>query len=129
MCGKRKTAVRTERGTEDIGDSPSSKAFGANSVMNESVVQRAIESGDPLMAKEAFEHIERQFESTPDITEKARLRLGKATLHGVLGQFEDARRQLDLVLYLTPDDTDIRLQRDFIDGSLYDQEQKPEQAY
>jgi tetratricopeptide (TPR) repeat protein len=97
--------------------------------MDESLVQRAIESGDPRVADEAFNQIDGQFKSTSDIKEKARLLLGKATLYGVLGRFTDARKQLELASQVAPEDTDIRLQRDFIDGSLYDQERRPEQAY
>jgi tetratricopeptide (TPR) repeat protein len=47
----------------------------------------------------------------------------------VLGRFSDARKQLDLVLKYAPDDPNICLQRDFIGGSLYDQERKPEEAF
>jgi tetratricopeptide (TPR) repeat protein len=97
--------------------------------MIESIVQHAIESRDPVVAEEALRQLDAQIESTSEAGEKANLRLWKATLHGVLGQFSDARRQLDLVLHHAPDDMDIHLSRDFIDGSLYDQEGKPQEAY
>lgn len=47
----------------------------------------------------------------------------------MLGRFSDARKQLDLVLEYAPDDLNIRLQRDFICGSLYDEERNPEEAF
>jgi tetratricopeptide (TPR) repeat protein len=97
--------------------------------MDDSIVQHVMESGDPAVAEEAFRQLDVEIESTSDDREKANLYLGKATLHGVLGQFSDARTQLELALQCAPDDADIRLQRDFIDASLYDQERKPEEAY
>jgi tetratricopeptide (TPR) repeat protein len=97
--------------------------------MDESIVKHAMESGDAAIAEEAFRRLNVQIESTSDVGEIATLYLGKATLHGVLGQFDDARRQLDLALQYAPDNEDIRLQHDFIGASLYDQERKPGEAY
>jgi len=97
--------------------------------MNDSIVQHVMEFGDTTVAEEAFRQLNVQIESTSDVAEKANLYLGKATLHGILGQFSDARTQLDLALKCAPDNADIRLQCDFINASLYDQERKPEEAY
>lgn len=97
--------------------------------MDKSIVQYAMESGDTAAAEEASRQMDVQIESTADASEKANLYLEKATLHGALGQFIDARAQLALALQYAPNDADIRLQHDFIDASLYDQERKPEDAY
>jgi len=97
--------------------------------MDEFIVQHMMESCDAAGAEEALRELDVQIESASDVGEKANLYLGKATLHGVLGRISDARSQLDLALQYAPDNADIRLQRDFIDASLYDQERKPEEAY
>jgi hypothetical protein len=47
----------------------------------------------------------------------------------VLRRFGDARQQLGLALDEAPNDPDIRLQLDFVAGSLSDQEGKPSEAY
>jgi tetratricopeptide (TPR) repeat protein len=97
--------------------------------MTETFIQRVVESGDPLIVDEAFKQLDTRIESASSGGEKANLLLTKATLLGALGQFGDARKQLGLVLAYAPDDLDIRLQRDFIEASLYDQERKPEEAF
>jgi tetratricopeptide (TPR) repeat protein len=97
--------------------------------MDDLVVRYAIESGDAAGALAAFRKLDERIQLTSDVGEKANLYLGKATLHGILGQFSDARTQLNSALRYAPDNADIRLQHDFIDASLYDQERQPELAY
>ncbi len=97
--------------------------------MNESAIQRAIEAGDPDSAAEAIKEIDLRLRSSTDGKERANLLLNKAVFNGILRRFDESRKQLALALEQAPEDPDIHIQYDFIEGSLYDQEGKPSEAF
>lgn len=97
--------------------------------MKESIIRDAINTGDPAMAEEAIREIDLQLQSLTNAKEKANLLLNKAVFSGILHRFEDARKQLDLALEQEPDDPDVWLSADFIGSSMYDQEERPSDAY
>lgn len=97
--------------------------------MNESLIERAVKSRDPVIAEEAFREYDTEIQRSPDRIQKANLLLGKAVLYGVCLRFADARRSLDLALAQIPDDPDTQLQVEHIGASLYDQQEEWEQAY
>jgi len=97
--------------------------------MDESIIQRAMESRDPAAAEEAIKEIDNEILSPKDAKQTASLLLNKAVLNGILRRFSDSRQQLDLALEQAPGDPDIRLQCAFIAGTLYDHEERPNEAY
>lgn len=86
-------------------------------------------SGDPAMAEEAFCEIDTRLRSLTDSKEKADLLMRKAVLYEVLGRFGDARKQLGTALREAPNDPDIQLQFDYIDGALFHQQQNFSEAF
>jgi tetratricopeptide (TPR) repeat protein len=97
--------------------------------MDESIVQRAMESKDPLAGEQALREYDVAIQRSSESMEKAKLLLGKAVLCGVFSWFKQSRDALEDAWALTPDNLDMQLEVDFIDGTLYDQETKPEEAY
>jgi tetratricopeptide (TPR) repeat protein len=97
--------------------------------MEKDVIDRAMESGDPAIAEEAFREIDTRLQSLTDAKERADLFMRKAVLYGILGRIDDARRQLSAGLEEAPNDPDIRLAFDYIDGSLYHQAQDFSEAF
>jgi tetratricopeptide (TPR) repeat protein len=96
--------------------------------MNEFSIHNAMESRDSADAEAALREIDRTLEECADTQTKATLQLRKAVLCGILHRFDDAETQLRLALENAPDDADIRLQSDFIRGSLADQKGDPQDA-
>src|SRR6266700_2712394 len=97
--------------------------------MDESLVQRAVESGDPAIADEAFRQYDSEIQQSSNERQRAELFLGKAVLYGVFLRFKESRRSLDLALAQSPSNPDIQLQADHIGASLYDQEGNHEKAF
>jgi tetratricopeptide (TPR) repeat protein len=97
--------------------------------MEKDVIDRAMESRDPARAEEAFHEIDIRIKSLTDARDKADLLMRKAVLYSLLGRIDDARKQLSAGLKEAPDDPDIRLQFDYIDGSMYHQEQHFSEAF
>src|SRR5690349_18777248 len=97
--------------------------------MDKSIVQRAVESGDPLIAEEALREYDLAIQRSSQSAETARLLLGKAVLYGVFFRFEESRRALELAQAQSPDDPDIQLQVGYLNAGLYDQENKPQEAF
>src|ERR1700722_9643951 len=97
--------------------------------MDESSVQRAVESMDPLVAEEAFRKYDIAIQQSSQAAEKARLLLGKAVFYGVFLRFEESRGALELAAAEAPNDPGIQLELDFINAGLYDQEGKAEEAF
>lgn len=97
--------------------------------MEKDVIDHAMETGDLALAEEAFREIDTRLGSLADAKERADLLLRKAVLYGVLGNFGEARMQLDVALHEAPDDPDIRLQFDYIDATIYHQEKNIGEAF
>jgi tetratricopeptide (TPR) repeat protein len=97
--------------------------------MDESIAQRAVESGDPTIAEEAFQQYDSEIQKSSNERQRAELFLGKAVLYGVFLRFRESRKNLDLALTQSPNNPDIELQADFIGASLYDQEGNHERAF
>jgi tetratricopeptide (TPR) repeat protein len=66
--------------------------------MTDSVIQKAIESKDPGLAKHALREIEIRLCSPADEEEKIYLLFSRANCYLVLGSFDDAREALDVAL-------------------------------
>jgi tetratricopeptide (TPR) repeat protein len=97
--------------------------------MNKSVIQNAIEQRDPTLARDALREIDLLLGSTPDPNERIYLLFSKSSCHGILGNFEEARQQLSLALQQEPEDPDIRLNVEFNEGLLLQQEGKYREAF
>ena len=97
--------------------------------MNKSVIQSAIEQRDPTLARDALREIDLLLGSTPDPNERIYLRFSKSSCHGILDNFEEARQQLSLALQQEPEDPDIRLNVEFNEGLLLQQEGKYREAF
>jgi len=70
--------------------------------MNDSVIQRAIELRDPKLAREALREIDLLLASTSDPDERVYLLFSKSSCYGILGNFEEARKQLSSALEQEP---------------------------
>jgi len=97
--------------------------------MEKDVIDRALESGDPATAEEAFREIDLRFQSLTSVKERADLLMRKAVLYEKVDRIDDARKQLRAALDEAPDDPDVRLQFDYIDGSIYHQEENFGEAF
>jgi tetratricopeptide (TPR) repeat protein len=93
------------------------------------IIDRAMESGDPATAEHAFREIGIRLPLLATARERADLLMRKAVLYEVLGRTDDARQQLHAALREAPNDPEIRLQFDYIDGSIYHQEQNFAEAF
>jgi tetratricopeptide (TPR) repeat protein len=96
--------------------------------MNETLVQRAFQSNDPVIAEQAFNEYDAQIQQSSDPNQKAQLFLGKAVLYGFFLRFVDARKSVELASAQNPDDFDLLVQVDYIQASLYDQEGNSQDA-
>ena len=90
--------------------------------MNISMIQNAIERRDPVLAREALAQIDLLLASTSDPNERVYLLFSRSSCYGVLGDFEEARKQLSLALQERPHDPDTQLTFEFNRGILYQQE-------
>jgi tetratricopeptide (TPR) repeat protein len=90
--------------------------------MNASVIQNAIELRDPTLAREALREIDLLLGSTPDPNERVYLLFSKSSCYGILGNFEEARKQLSLALEQEPEGPNTRLTVDLYEGLLCQQE-------
>jgi tetratricopeptide (TPR) repeat protein len=72
------------------------------------IIDVAMRSKDPAMAEQAFRQLDRLIESSSESDEKAALVINKAMLHGLLGQFKEARELVPAALALAPDDEPTR---------------------
>jgi tetratricopeptide (TPR) repeat protein len=97
--------------------------------MEEDVIDRAMASGDPAAAEEAFHEIDIRLRSLTSARERADLLMRKAVVYEKVGRIEDARKQLRAALKEAPDDADVRLQFDYIDGSIYHQDKNFGEAF
>jgi tetratricopeptide (TPR) repeat protein len=97
--------------------------------LEKDVIDRALESGDPATAEEAFHEIDVRLQSLTSAREKADLLMRKAVLYEKVGRIDDARKQLRAALAEAPDEPDVRLQFDYIDGSIYHQEENFGEAF
>jgi len=86
------------------------------------LIREALDSGDLDTAEKAVLEIDRRHSASTDARERVALHLSGATLYGMLRRFGDARKQLVLAEEDMPDDLNLRLQLDFIDGLLHHQE-------
>jgi hypothetical protein len=77
--------------------------------MEKDVIDRALESGDPATAEEAFREIDLRFQSLTSVKERADLLMRKAVLYEKVDRIDDARKQLRAALDEAPDDPDVRL--------------------
>jgi tetratricopeptide (TPR) repeat protein len=115
------------------GSKGSSEGRGANfdaiRLSGKDAIDRAMESGDPAIAEEAFREIDAQLKSTEAPRDRANILLRKAALYGVLGRFDDARKQMNIALQEAPNDSFTRMQFDFMSGEFYDDEGRPKEAY
>jgi hypothetical protein len=90
--------------------------------MNGFVIQKAIERDDPDLARMALLEIERLLRRSTDRNERAYLLFSRASCHGILGDFIEARRQLRLVLDESRDDPETKLTFDFNSCLLFQRE-------
>jgi tetratricopeptide (TPR) repeat protein len=97
--------------------------------MGNDIIEDAIESGNPSAALEAIREIDLRVQCLTSGKEKAGLFLNKAVFLGILKHFDNAREALVLALLAAPDDPDIRLQSDYIDGCLYHQAGNAAEAF
>ncbi len=89
--------------------------------MNGSIIKRAVELNDPALAKEALREIDVLFGASSDENERVYLLFSRASCYGILGNFEEARRQLSSALRERPDDC-TQATFDFMQGLLSQQE-------
>jgi tetratricopeptide (TPR) repeat protein len=92
--------------------------------MNESLIQEAVESNDPELAKAALREIDVSLGSSSDQNERVYLLFSSASCYGILGDFEEARRRLSSALRERPDDSS-RVTVDFMDGLLSQAARQP----
>jgi len=87
-----------------------------------SCIQTAVESGEPRLAKEALKEIDCLLPQTQDSNERVYLLMRKSSCYGLLGDFAQAREQLNLALQEQPEDIDTKLSFEFHQGVLYQHE-------
>ncbi len=95
--------------------------------MSESIIQRAVELNDSVLAEEALREIDIRLSSSPDENERGYLLFSKASCYRILGDFEQARRQLRIALGDNPN-SDTQTTFDFMQGLLSEQEGKHAEA-
>lgn len=96
--------------------------------MDESVIQKAVECGDPDLARGALLEIERLLVSSTDRNERVYLLFSRASCCGILGDFVEARHQLTLALDEAREDPETKLTFDFNSGLLSQREGKFSEA-
>jgi tetratricopeptide (TPR) repeat protein len=97
--------------------------------MNESIIQAAMKSADPMVAELAFKEIDTELSLSTDSFDQASLLLRKALLYGILKRFVEARKQISLALQTAPDDSDIKFRCEHLDALLYHDEQNTSEAF
>jgi tetratricopeptide (TPR) repeat protein len=90
--------------------------------MNESVIQKAVESNDPDLAREALGQIEAILGSSTDQNERVCLLFSRASCYAILGDFAEARRRLAIALDEGSDDPNAKVSFDFSEGLLFHRE-------
>jgi hypothetical protein len=68
--------------------------------MNESIIQAAMQSADPMTAELAFKEFDTELLLLTDSSDQAALLLRKAHLYRILHKFVEARREISLALTL-----------------------------
>lgn len=97
--------------------------------MNESIIQAAIKSADPMTAELAFKEMDAELSLLTDPNSRARLLLRKAELYGVIQRFVEARKEISLALKSAPGDPDIIFQCEHLGALLYHEEQDVAEAF
>jgi tetratricopeptide (TPR) repeat protein len=98
--------------------------------MNESIIQAAIKSADPMTAELAFKEMDAELALLTDPCDKAALLLRKATLCGILHRFVDGRKEIARALETAPPgDPDITFQSERLDALFYHEEKNPKEAF
>ena len=87
-----------------------------------SYIQTAVESEDPRLAKEALKEIDCLLAQTQDSNQRVYLLMRKSSCYGLLGDFAQAREQLNLALREQPEDIDTKVSFEFHQGVLYQHE-------
>ena len=87
-----------------------------------SYIQTAVESGDPRLAKKALKEIDSLLPQTQDSNQRVYLLMRKSSCYGLLGDFAQAREQLNLALREQPGDIDTKASFEFHQGVLYQHE-------
>jgi len=95
--------------------------------MSRSIIKSAIEESDPVLAQDALREIDVLLSSSSG-NNKGYLLFSKASCYGILGDFEEARRTLDIALRENPG-IDSQLTFDFMQGLLFQQEGKYKEAF
>jgi tetratricopeptide (TPR) repeat protein len=96
--------------------------------MNESVIQRAVEGNDPVLATVAIREIDARLSSSLDQNERGYLLFSRASCCGILGDFVEARRHLAMALHEGRTDPNTKLAFDFNSGLLSQREGKYTEA-
>jgi tetratricopeptide (TPR) repeat protein len=76
--------------------------------VKQDIIGVAMRSKDPATAEQAFNQLDRLIKSSAESDEKAALVIQKAMLHGLMGQFKEARELVPAALALAPDDEPTR---------------------
>lgn len=90
--------------------------------MSKSMIQKAVESQDPVLARKALREIDSLLSGTSDRNERVYLLFSKSSCFGILGDFNEARTQLFLALKERPEDPDTCLAFEFNRALLLQQE-------
>ena len=73
--------------------------------MNHPIIQKAVESNDPDLVKDALQEIEVLLGTSSDQEDRLYLLFSRASCYGILGNFEEARRHLTFALRERPDES------------------------
>jgi tetratricopeptide (TPR) repeat protein len=90
--------------------------------MDKSVIQDAIELNDTALAKAALREIDMRLDSSSDQNERVYLLFSSASCYGILGDFQEARRQLAAALDVGRGDPFAQVSFDFGTGLLFQRE-------
>lgn len=82
-----------------------------------------------MSASDAIYELNRQLELASDSKQRAELLLQLAVQHGLAGRFDDARRSLEEANANAPDDGQIRIAREYIDGVLFHEQSNCDAAF
>jgi tetratricopeptide (TPR) repeat protein len=96
--------------------------------MDGSVIQEAVEGNDPNLAAEALREIAIRLSTVTDHEEKMYLLFSRANCYGILQNFTEARRHLELALEEGHGDPHSRIAFEFISGLLAQREGKYAEA-
>jgi tetratricopeptide (TPR) repeat protein len=90
--------------------------------MNASFIESALQSKNPVLAREALRKIDLLLTSAIDANERVYLHFTKSSLYGILRNFEKAREELCLAVEQKPKDPNAQLTFEFNSALLYQQE-------